>query len=133
MAQISHRDLQSIQEARDLAERAHAAAQTMRSFTQEDADRICANMARKGFEARFTPHDFWFTQKDDAVYAISLVEPRGEVVIRSLNTSAGTVREVYVPGQGKVEYEQNKEGLTVRLPKEYLPENGFVVKAVIVK
>lgn len=51
MAQISHRDLQSIQEARDLAERAHAAAQTMRSFTQEDADRICANMARKGFEA----------------------------------------------------------------------------------
>ncbi|MBC8279064.1 MAG: aldehyde dehydrogenase family protein [FCB group bacterium] len=51
MAQISHRDLQSIQEARDLAERAYAASRQMRSFSQADVDRICENMAKKGYEA----------------------------------------------------------------------------------
>lgn len=54
MTYLSSKDLLSIQEARDMAERAYAAAQKMRVFSQEDADRICANMARAGFEAAET-------------------------------------------------------------------------------
>ena len=49
MPDLTHRDLLSIQQARDFAARAHAAAQTMRAFTQSEVDRICQNMADKGF------------------------------------------------------------------------------------
>ena len=51
MSDLTHRDLQSIQEARDMAVRAHAAAQILRSFSQSDIDRICKNMADKVFAA----------------------------------------------------------------------------------
>jgi len=51
MVQLQDRDLLSQQEARELAERAYTAAQQMRVFSQFEVDRICQNMAKRGFEA----------------------------------------------------------------------------------
>jgi len=51
MNEIKDRDLASRQEARELAQRAYAAAQILRGFSQTDIDRICRNMADKGFAA----------------------------------------------------------------------------------
>ena len=49
MTELSYRDLQSIQQARDLTERAHQASLILRNFTQTDADRIAESMAEAGF------------------------------------------------------------------------------------
>ena len=52
--------------------------------------------AVKGFSRTFTTGDFWFTAKDEQVYALSLV-PAGDIVrIQLLNTTAGTVQYTYV-------------------------------------
>ena len=45
------KDLQSIQEARDLLSRAKDAQLAFKSFTQEKVDKICKAMADAGFNA----------------------------------------------------------------------------------
>src|SRR5664280_2464654 len=45
------KDLASIQEARELVLRAHAAWQTWSRATQEEVDRVCAAMAEAGWQA----------------------------------------------------------------------------------
>jgi acetaldehyde dehydrogenase (acetylating) len=49
MAQDYDHDLQSIQEARSLAEAAHEAQQKFFRFSQEQVDRICAAMANAAY------------------------------------------------------------------------------------
>ncbi len=44
-------DLMSIQEARDLAERAYQAWQSWSKASQEEVDRVCQAMADAAFEA----------------------------------------------------------------------------------
>jgi acyl-CoA reductase-like NAD-dependent aldehyde dehydrogenase len=51
MDNIHSSDLLSIQEARDLTERASSASQKLRSLTQEQADGIAENMAKAGFNS----------------------------------------------------------------------------------
>ena len=51
MSDLTHKDLRSIQEARDLVEKAHQAALVMKSFSQEDVDRITESIAQAGYEA----------------------------------------------------------------------------------
>jgi alpha-L-fucosidase len=70
----------------------------------------------------FTPRDFRFTTKGDALYAIALAWPEdGRLVATSLGTSApeaaGEVRSVELLGSdAKLEWKQTAAGLEVSLP-----------------
>lgn len=85
--------------------------------------------AAKGFKKTFTSKDFWFTTKDNNVYAISLVPASNKILIRSLNKSVGEIKTVRVLGNLKnIEWEQKETGLEVNLKGIESNENGFVVK-----
>ena len=84
--------------------------------------------AEKGFENSFTSEDFWFTQKDNCVYAISLAKPRDTIKIKAFNSSVGEIKSVEIIGQGKVKYTQSTDSLVVIMPEGFTSENGFVIK-----
>ncbi len=69
-------------------------------------------------ELKYTPQDFRFTAKGDALYAIEMAPPeKGEVVIHSLATTAGQsgVSSVTLLGSGSaVSFEQAKDGLHMK-------------------
>jgi len=50
-AQLKDADLVSVQEARDMVEKAHVAAREYSAFTQEQVDGICAAMAQAAVRA----------------------------------------------------------------------------------
>jgi alpha-L-fucosidase len=84
----------------------------------------------KGFEARFTPRDIWYTEKAGTVYAIALVAPDdGTVVLSALGESAPEgVHAVRLLGSKRaVEWKQAAEGLTVVLPEEGAGEHGYAL------
>jgi alpha-L-fucosidase len=70
----------------------------------------------------FTAEDIRFTTKGDALYAIALAWPAtGRLLIRSLARPGGqedrSVAKVDLLGhEGRVEWEQTREGLAVTLP-----------------
>lgn len=84
--------------------------------------------SQKGFKANFTPEDFWFTQKGKSVYAISIEKPTDEAVVKSFNPEIGKIKKAEILGIGKVKFVQNKDGLTIKIPKGFSPENGCVIK-----
>jgi len=57
--------------------------------------------AKKGFDVKFTSEDFWFTKKDDVIYAISIEKPMDKVIVKSFNNEIGKIRKVELLGQGK--------------------------------
>ena len=86
--------------------------------------------ATRGFEKTFTSEDFWFTAKENKVYAISLVARSNKILIRSLNKTKGEIKNVRVLGSEKqVEWKQTEVGLEVNLKGIETHKNGFVVKA----
>ncbi len=90
-----------------------------------------ADRAAKGFQDKFTTQDFWFTQKDDVLYAISITKPGQEAIIKSFNTDIGKIKKVEILGKGKVKFEQTEENLRVTIPKGFDSENGFTIKVVL--
>ncbi|MCK9640025.1 MAG: alpha-L-fucosidase [Prolixibacteraceae bacterium] len=84
--------------------------------------------AKKGFQGKFTREDFWFTKKGNVLYAISIVKPADKEVIKSFNSSIGKIKSVEIIGKGKVKFQQTPESLIVCIPKNFDPENGYVVK-----
>ncbi|MCP4313349.1 MAG: hypothetical protein GY790_18990 [Bacteroidetes bacterium] len=85
--------------------------------------------AAKGFERNFTSSDFWFTAKEDKVYAISLVQAEDVLQIRSLNKEAGTISGVRLLGSGQVpEWKQTESGLSLDLRGLETGENGFALE-----
>ncbi|HET6558990.1 MAG TPA: alpha-L-fucosidase [Prolixibacteraceae bacterium] len=84
--------------------------------------------AKKGFKNYFTPQDFWFTQNESHIYAISLVKPQATTIIKAFNSSIGKIKSVVILGKGRVKFKQTKEGLFVSMPKDFSCENGFALK-----
>jgi alpha-L-fucosidase len=80
----------------------------------------------------FTAEDIRFTQSKDGatLYAITLGWPEsGEVLMRSLGTSAGWVEDVQVLGYwGVLEWEQTAEGLAVSLPQRLAGQPAVTLK-----
>ena len=74
--------------------------------------------------APFTGEDFRFTTKGDTLYAIALAWPRdGKLLVKSLagdsDKADGRVTDVRLLGyDGKLEWKQTAEGLTVELPEK---------------
>ncbi|WP_166461204.1 alpha-L-fucosidase [Flavicella sediminum] len=86
--------------------------------------------AAKGFKRSFTKSDFWFTTKDNSVYAISLVPSSTTILIRSLNKEIGVIKDVHILNGHPIKYwSQTDKGLLIYLKTAVTAENGFVVKA----
>ena len=86
--------------------------------------------AEKGFQNNFTSEDFWFTQKNDCVYAIS-IDPKagGEITIKSIKQNEETVKGVKLLGsKAKLKWEQNEKGLVVNLPDNIPSKVGYALK-----
>jgi alpha-L-fucosidase len=84
----------------------------------------------KGFEARFTPEDVWYTQKGDTVYAIALLGPdEGKVALPALGAPAPErVQAVRLLGSDvDLEWTQDAEGLEVTLPGEGIGPHGYAL------
>jgi alpha-L-fucosidase len=81
----------------------------------------------KGFSIKFTSQDFWFTQKGDVIYVISLAYPKnGKLMIKSLlNTE---IRSVELIGKDKVPFKMLDKGLQVDLPDAQMDNKGYVLK-----
>ncbi|AKS15521.1 alpha-L-fucosidase [Xanthomonas campestris pv. campestris] len=77
----------------------------------------------------YTAEDFRFTTRDGALYAIELGWPAdGKAVIRSL-TAADGVRGVTLLANGKkVPFEQQADGLHLRLPAKPVGESAYVFR-----
>ena len=85
--------------------------------------------AAKGFERHFNNSDFWFTAKDNSVYAISLVPSSDTIFIRSLNEKAGNIKTLSILGGNEIKvWSQTNEGLFVYPLNKIDDENGFVIK-----
>jgi alpha-L-fucosidase len=85
---------------------------------------------KKGFEARFTSEDLWYTRRDGTVYAIALVSPEdGKVVLPALGESAAEeVTGVRVLGLEKAaEWSRSAAGLEVSLPAGPPGAHGYAL------
>jgi alpha-L-fucosidase len=84
----------------------------------------------KGFEARFTPQDIWYTLGDGTVYAIALVPPDGnQIVLSALADDAPErVAAVRLLGAGTpVRWSRDESGLKVLLPDRSVGERGYAL------
>ena len=78
----------------------------------------------------FTPQDFWFTQKENTLYAIALEYPTTKISIKSFgSTSVGTIKSVQMLGvTDQLEWPQTDEGLQVHLAKNRGNSHGYALK-----
>ncbi len=88
--------------------------------------------AARGFSRTFTTEDFWFTAKENKVYAMSLV-PAGDFVrIYSLNKAAGTIEQVRLLGsEQKIKWEQTTDALELDAKGWQTGEYGFAIEVVL--
>lgn len=88
--------------------------------------------AEKGFARKFSSEDFWFTAKENKVYAISLVQAGEKVSIKSLNKSAGQIKNIRLLGSNKsIKWLQTDTQLELDLKESKTGENGFVVEVTM--
>jgi alpha-L-fucosidase len=80
----------------------------------------------------FTAEDVRFTSKGDAIYAILLGTPAGEIRIRSLGKqaglAAGTIKTVEMIGAGPVVWSQDENALTAKPPATLPTTDALVLK-----
>ena len=90
--------------------------------------------AKTGFKRSFSSDDFWFTSKENKVFAISLVQPADHIEILSLNKSNISIDRIEVLGSEKeLVWEQTEESLTVEMTDLVTDENGFVLSVTTKK
>ncbi|WP_417444070.1 alpha-L-fucosidase [Joostella sp.] len=83
----------------------------------------------KGFSKTFTENDFWFTAKKNKVYAISLVNPKEKISIKSLKKDNGSIKSVRMLGTDKtISWEQTDSALEVDLNKIETNKNGYALE-----
>lgn len=88
--------------------------------------------ATKGFQRDFTSKDFWFTTKENKVYAISLTSTEGDILIKSLRKGEGDIEQVKVLGSDKIlSWNQNENGLKTTI--NGIPKNplGYVIEVTL--
>ncbi|MBV1888530.1 MAG: alpha-L-fucosidase, partial [Urechidicola sp.] len=79
----------------------------------------------KGLSLEFTSDDFWFTKKENFVYAISLENGQQVILIKSLEKGKYKVEKVELLGHEEIKtWEQNANGLTIALPENMPSEIG---------
>ncbi len=89
---------------------------------------------KRGFTRTFSSEDFWFTTKEDKVYAISLVKAEGQVQIKSLRQAAAKIETVGLLGNSeKINWEQSDDCLNVDLSGMSTGDNGYVLEVTLKK
>lgn len=88
---------------------------------------------KHGFVASFTPQDFWFTHKGDAVHAIALAFPDDrKALIRAFKDME--VAQVRMLGSDEAPaWEMTPEGLHVTLPAEPVSKYGYALEILCAK
>lgn len=90
-----------------------------------------------GFNANFTPEDFWFSAKGNNIYVTSLKWPtNNEVLVKSINrlpeAKRNKIQSVQMLGcSNKVSWKMMDEGLRVSLPSCKPNPNGYVLKVIM--
>jgi len=94
-----------------------------------------ATMQRQGFNEgnNFSAEDIRFTSKGDTLYAIALGQPKGDLQIKSLGTTANLfgkpIGNVTVLGSDdKVEWSQDGDALTIKAGEIKLSDSAIVFK-----
>lgn len=88
---------------------------------------------KDGFTGDFSHEDFWFTKKENFLYAMSLRLPKsGRAVLKSLPMGSEKIKDVEVLGIGKVDFKQSEQGLCINLPQtvRQLP-HGYSLKITL--
>lgn len=87
----------------------------------------------RGFQNNFTAQDFWFTQKDHRVFAISLGHGKERnIIIRSLPKKEYKVKEVKLLGASTpLSWQQKADGLQVTLPETLPGELGYALEITL--
>jgi alpha-L-fucosidase len=89
---------------------------------------------KKGFDRSFSSDDFWFTAKENKVYAIALVALSDSVEIKSLKIANGIIEKVSLLGSfNNLKWEQKEESLTVNLPDVNTEGHGYVLEITLKK
>lgn len=98
----------------------------------EGPTKVAAGSFHDTDTAHYTPEDFRFTTKDDALYVIGLAWPaNGEAVIRSLAATLGSrsVQTVSLLGSdAKPTFEQRPDGLHVQLAGQPPSKYAYVLR-----
>ena len=84
----------------------------------------------KGFTARFTPRDIWYTKGRGTVYAIALVSPEdGRVALPALGESAPeAVKAVRILGSdAPATWTRGPDGVEVVLPAGWTGDHGYAL------
>ena len=105
----------------------------VQSEGQEEATlKGTAHREEKGFTRSFTQQDFWFTARENKVYAMSLAQPKGNVAIKSLSDGAGDVQSVRLLGSSEaLRWEQSPGALVIDFSGVQTGEHGYAVEVVL--
>jgi alpha-L-fucosidase len=82
----------------------------------------------EGFNSNFTMNDFWFTKKENTVYAISLYSGKADkMVVKSLMDCE--IKEISLLGEeGMLEWQKTQTGVEIKLPDAFESKYGFALK-----
>jgi alpha-L-fucosidase len=98
----------------------------------EGPTKVAAGSFHDTDTAHYTPEDFRFTTKGEALYVIGLGWPaNGQALIHALAQDMGRERVqsvVLVGGDAKLQFEQSGDGLHVRLPAQAPPKYAFALR-----
>jgi alpha-L-fucosidase len=98
----------------------------------EGPTKVAAGSFHDTDTAHYTPEDFRFTTKADALYVIGLAWPaNGEAVIRSLAATVGSqsVQSVSLLGNdAQTKFQQRPDGLHVQLPPQAPAKYAYVLR-----
>ncbi|WP_055392194.1 alpha-L-fucosidase [Flagellimonas eckloniae] len=87
---------------------------------------------KKQFDRSFSNQEFWFTAKENKVFAISLVPIESTITIKSLDENAGKIKNVRILGSNeKPMWKQTKNGLEISVKDLISSKNGYVVEATL--
>jgi alpha-L-fucosidase len=88
--------------------------------------------AKQGFNLKFTAEDFWFTSKENTVYAISVFTPeQTKIRIKSLIQLKDEINDIKLLGfSKKLKWKADGDAIEVTLPKNLSKKqkNGYTLK-----
>ena len=88
--------------------------------------------AKEGFNLNFTSEDFWFSKKENNVYAISITTPEERIIhVRSLVEIQTQIERIGLLGSKRdLDWQVVGDAVEVKLPGRKLQrhKNGFVLK-----
>ena len=105
---------------------------TLKEGTTQLEMKSTTEREEKGFNIKFTPQDFWFTQKGNCVYVISLTKPvENMTILKSLVGCQEQIKNIKLLGaEGELKWKVEMNQVLISLPriKNNLFEHGFVIK-----